>query len=72
MSKLLTLCAAIALSLSVAGIGKVDAKGGTFSLHEPWPSTSALNNVTDAGAAGFEAKSFFTPRGGRHQRSHRL
>jgi hypothetical protein len=73
MSKLSTLCAAIALLLSAAGIEKVDAKGGTFSLHGPWPSTSAQNNVTDAGAtAGYEAKSFFTPRGGRHQRSHRL
>lgn len=73
MGKLLTLCAAIALLLSAAGIEKVNAKGGTFSLNGPWPSTSAQNNAADARAiAGYEAKSFFMPRGSRHQRSHRL
>ena len=73
MSKLLATCAAIALLLSVADLEKVDAKGGAFSLHGPWSSTSAQNNTTDAGApAGYEAKSFFTPPGGRYQRSHHL
>jgi len=73
MSKLLATCAAIALLFSVADLGKVDAKGGTFSLHGPWPSTSAQNIATEAGApAGYEAKSFLTPPGGRYQRSHRL
>lgn len=73
MSKLSTLCAAIALLLSAASIEKVDAKGGAFSLHGPWPSTSAQSNVIGAGAtAGYEAQSFLTARGGRHQRSHRL
>jgi hypothetical protein len=63
ISKLLTLCAAIALLLSAAGIEKVYAKGGTVSLHGPWPSTSAQNNATNARAtAGYEAKSFFMPR----------
>jgi hypothetical protein len=66
MTKLLTMCAAIALLLSAAGLEKADAKGGTFSLHGPWPSTSAQNNATDAGApAGYEGRSFFAPPGGR-------
>ncbi len=73
MSKRLTLYAAIALLLSAAGLEKVDAKGGRFSLHGPWPDTSVQNNAADAGArAGYEAKSFFMLPGGRHQRSHRL
>jgi hypothetical protein len=73
MSKRLTMCAAIALLLSAAGLEKVYAKGGPLSLHGPWPSTPAQNNASDADAiGGYEAKSFFTPPAGRHQRSHRL
>jgi hypothetical protein len=73
MSKLLTTCAAISLLLSAASLEKVDAKGGTFSLHGPWPSSSAQDNATDAGIpAGYEAKSFLTPPGSKLQRSHRL
>jgi hypothetical protein len=53
------MCAAIALLSSTVGLEKVDAKGGPFSLHGPWPSTSAQNNAADAGAiVGYEAKSF--------------
>jgi hypothetical protein len=67
MSKLLAMCAAIALWLSAAGLEKVAAKGGPFSLHGPWPSSSAQDNATAAGApANYEAKSFFTPPGGKH------
>ena len=73
MHRLLTTCAAIGLWLSVAGIEKVNAKGGNFSLHGPWPSTSAQNSgIDDRATAGYEAKSFFMQRDGRHQRSHRL
>lgn len=63
VSKLLTMCVAIALLSSTAGLKKVDAKGGTFSLQGPWPSTSAPNNSADAGAiAGYEAKSVLLRR----------
>ncbi|SHN68792.1 hypothetical protein SAMN05444170_1430 [Bradyrhizobium erythrophlei] len=73
MSRFLTTCAAIGLWLSVAGLEKVDAKGGPFSLHGPWASASAQNNATDAGApTGYETKPCFTPPDGEHQRSHRL
>ena len=73
MSRRLTIFAAIALLLSAAGVEKVDAKGGHFSLHGPWPSKSGENNAAVVGTiAGYEAKSFFTPLGGQHQRSHRL
>jgi hypothetical protein len=66
MSKLLTICAAITLWLSAAGPEKVDAKGGPFSLHGPWPSALSQNGATDAGApAGYEAKSLFTSPGGK-------
>ena len=73
MSRLLTTCAAIGLLVSVAGLEKVDAKGGPFSLHGPWANASAQNNATDSAApTGYEAKSFCTPPGSGHQRRHRL
>jgi hypothetical protein len=67
MSRVMTLCAAICLWLSVAGFEEVNAKGGPISLYGPWSSSSAQKDANDAGPpVGYEAKSLFTPHGSKH------
>jgi len=51
MSKLLIICAVTGLWLSAAGIEQANAKGGTFRLEGPWPSSSTETRPASVGVS---------------------